>query len=103
MMKKVGEKMDINKLFANNVSYVLGQRKIKIGDFEREMGVSVGYFSRNRHANSSNAISITLAYKIAQKLELSLDELCSDIKLSDLERSAETYGFKLVPITEEDE
>ena len=43
-----------------------------------------------------------MAYKVAQKLNLSLDELCSDIKFTELERSAETYGYKLVPIIEGD-
>ena len=85
------------------MSYILGQRKMKVGDFEKAVGVSAGYFSRNRHLNSSNAISIALAYKVAQKLNLSIDELCSDIRLSELERSAETYGYKLVPIVEEEE
>jgi len=51
---------------------------LKLGDFERSIGVSVGYFSRTQRHNSTP--SLLIALEISKTLGVSLDYLCGGDK-----------------------
>lgn len=91
--------MTVNEIVAYNVKYLADKNKKKIGDVERQAGVCAGYFSRIRANNSD--ISLKVALKTAEVLNVSIDELCSDIKLKDLQKMASECGYKLIPIDTE--
>lgn len=61
----------INDIVHQNLKRIAKEKKIKVGQIEKEISVSVGYLSRKR-----SKLSIDQAFKIASILEISLDELC---------------------------
>ena len=88
--------MTINQTFAFNVCYLAKQKGLKIGDIEKQCEVSVGYFSRIKKNDSS--ISLDVAYKASQIFDVGIDNLCSDFVYNEISTTAETLGYKLVPI-----
>ncbi len=63
----------------DNIYYLAKEKNIKIGDLERNAGVSAGYLSRlNKEDNSTNP-GIEFLDAVARELEISLDALiCYD-------------------------
>lgn len=89
--------MTLDAIVVSNIKYFLQQRGAKIGDFEKQLGLGVGYFSRH-NKNEDGSISLALAVKIAKEFGITVDDLCSDIRLRDLQRTAAEYGLALVPL-----
>lgn len=100
-------KMNLDSIVVSNIKYFLQQRGLQIGDFEKKLGLCVGYFSRHnkniskQNKNRESSISLSLAVQIAQEFGITVDDLCSDIRLKDLQKTAEEYGLKLVPLDSE--
>ena len=67
-------KFDKNRLMYN-INCLIRDKGIKVGTFENEIGVSTGYLSRISKADNESVPGIDLIYKIAQKLEVSVDSL----------------------------
>lgn len=59
--------------FVINACYLLKQKGIKIGQFEKEIGISSGYISRCKSDNKK--ISLDLAIKISNTLGITIDEI----------------------------
>ena len=59
-----------------------------------------GLFSRKNKDDSS--MPIDKIYLIAQIFNVSMDDMCSNIALKELEENAKEFGYKLVPIGEEE-
>ncbi len=93
--------MTVNELVAFNIKYLASQKGLKLGDIERSVGVNVGYFSRKLRTDTS--IPLDIVYACSQILDVTIDELCGDIRLKELQECAEKCGYKLVPIDEGDE
>lgn len=55
-----------------NISIILAIRNINVGDMEKYIGVSQGYFSRMKKNRNTNFDNIA---KIAKFINVSLDEL----------------------------
>lgn len=86
--------------FYNNVRYLAKKNKIKLKDFERELGVSQGYFSR-----PSVSISLEIACKSAKLLNVTVNDLiCDDLfkneKVKQLEEEIERLNNELRVIKE---
>lgn len=86
--------------FYNNVRYLAKKNKIKLKDFEREIGVSQGYFSRNK-----GSVSLRIACKTANCLNVTLndllcDELIKSEKVKQLEEEIERLNNELRAIKE---
>lgn len=93
--------MTVNELVAFNIKYLASQKGLKLGDIERSVGVNVGYFSRKLRTDT--AIPLDIVYNCSQILDVTIDELCGDIRLKELQECAKSCGYKLVPIDEGDE
>ena len=95
--------MNLDAIVVSNIRYLLSQKGMRIGDFEKHLNLCVGYFSRHENEEvdkkkkDRGSISLALAYRISQEFGISIDELCSDIRLKELQKTAKEYGFKLVP------
>ncbi len=87
---------DLNKLFAFNVRYLAKKNGLKIGDVEAALNRSPGYFSRLDHGNGN--VSLDMAWLTARILKVSLDDLCTDIRLKEFRETAKELGYKLVKI-----
>lgn len=57
----------------DNIIFLVKHNNIPIGEFEREMGVSTGYFSRAR--KSGSAISAELLYTASRYFGITMDAL----------------------------
>lgn len=88
--------MTLNELVAFNVRYVAKRKGLKIGEIEKEVGVRIGYFSRKSQTDTSTSLEVI--YKTAKILDVSIDELCTDLRLKELNEVANECGYKLVPI-----
>ena len=91
--------MEINKLFSFNVRYLAQKKDLKIGDIEHAMGVSTGYISRLSYGTGN--VSLENAYTVSRILNVSLDDLCTDIRFKELEKTAGELGYRLVKIEPE--
>ena len=91
--------MDINRIVAINVYYLAKKKDMKIGDIENKLGVSTGYISRMK--NSGNNIPLKTAYELARILGITMNDLCSNLRLKEMENMAKELGYRLVPIEEE--
>ena len=89
--------MNLDAVVVSNIKYFLQQRGMKMGEFERLLHLGVGYFSRHVN-NKDGSISLVLAQRIANEFGITIDELCSDIRFKELERTAAEYGFRLTPL-----
>ena len=69
---------DFNKaVFFSNISFLLKERGMKIGEFETEAGVSPGYISRSSKEEGSSKPGIDFILKAASVLGVSVDALLS--------------------------
>lgn len=71
MSKKFNERR-----FYDNIYEIIDSKKLKIGELERAINVSVGYFSRRKQRK--NEMPLDKAYEIANYLGCSLDYLCNN-------------------------
>lgn len=94
--------MSINKLVSLNIRHLAKQKGIRIGDLEKQLGVRVGYFSR-KYLNDSEIVSLEIIYNAAKILETTIDDLCSDRALKEIEAIANEFGYELVPKGRSDE
>ena len=88
--------MTLNEIICANVRYLAKKNNMKIGDIEESINLCRGYFSRKDKDDS--AIPIDRIYLIAQIFNVSMDDMCSNIPLKELEENARDFGYKLVPI-----
>ena len=58
-----------------NINFLIKRKNIKIGELETELGVSTGYLSRLSKSDNDTVPNIDLIWKVAQKLEVSIDSL----------------------------
>jgi transcriptional regulator with XRE-family HTH domain len=89
--------MTMAELVVSNIRYLAKANKIKLGEIEKQCGVSVGYFSRKVSMDGAS-IPIHVAKQAAEILDVSLDELCTNFRYDRLKQEAEELGFRLVPI-----
>ena len=94
-------KMTLNEIICANVRYLAKKNKMLIGEVEESVNLCRGYFSRKNKDDSS--IPIDKIYLVAQIFQVSMDDMCSNIPLRELEETAKEYGYKLVPIDEVEE
>lgn len=88
--------MTLNEIICANVRYLAKKSNMKIGDIEESINLCRGYFSRKDKDDS--AIPIDRIYLIAQIFNVSMDDMCSNIAFKELEETAKSFGYKLVPI-----
>ena len=88
--------MTLNEIICANVRYLAKKNKMKIGDVEESVNLCRGYFSQKDKDDS--AMPIDRIYLIAQIFQVSMDDMCSNIALKELEENAKEFGYKLVPI-----
>lgn len=93
--------MTLNELVAFNVRYLAKQKHLKLGEIEKQVGVRIGYFSRKEKTDTSTSLEVI--YNTAKILGVTIDELCTDIRLKDLEETARECGYKLVPVEKKEE
>lgn len=89
-----------NDIFFKNISFLLKQNNLNIGDFEKSVGFSSGYISR---AKKQNSTSINFIVKASKIFGISIDELLTvDLKHKQIENNwAKIFGDDLC--TEEQE
>ena len=58
-----------------NINFLIKRKNMKIGELEAELGVSTGYLSRISKHDNDSIPNIDLIWKVAQKLEVSIDSL----------------------------
>lgn len=64
------------KLFLDNIQYLCRIKNIKLGELEKEIGSSVGYFARLKKEDGSySAPSIDKIFLISEKFNISIDYL----------------------------
>ena len=88
--------MTLNESICANVRYLAKKNNMKIGDIEESINLCRGYFSRKNKDDSS--MPIDKIYLVAQIFQVSMDDMCSNIPLKELEENAKEFGYKLVPI-----
>ena len=64
-----------SKKCINNIYYLIKDRNMKIGDVEKEVGVSTGYFSRLSKEDNQASPSMETLCALADLLGVSLDSL----------------------------
>ena len=92
--------MSISENIGINVKYLAKEKGLALGEVEKELGVSTGYFSRK--VDGSN-IPVQLAFNAAKLFGVSMDEFCSDIRFENLKKEAAELGYKLVRIEGDNE
>lgn len=68
-----------------NIKTIARVNGIKLGELERGIGLSIGYFSRVKHGKG---ISLYTAYRASQILECSLDIICDPNTANRLRKQA---------------
>ncbi len=67
----------------NNISVLIKEKGLKVGELENKVGISAGYISKMTKADSESMPGIDLIYKLAQELEVSVEALvCGDFNKS---------------------
>lgn len=79
---------DKNRLM-NNINTLIKERGMKIGSLETEIDISTGYLSRMSKEGNDTMPGIDLIWKLAQKLEVSVDSLV----MGDFQRSNDNLFF----------
>lgn len=77
------------KRLIDNVYALIKSRNLRIGDVERKIGVSSGYFSRLAKNENDVAPGLDVVYKLAQILEITVDSLLN----SDFTKSQENVAY----------
>ncbi len=91
--------MTTSQSIANNVYYLASKNEMNLGDVERAVGLSVGYFSRVR--NGKGRITADNAYALTQLFKVPFEDLYTDLRFNELEKEALEMGYRLVPVEEE--
>ena len=74
----------MNEKLVKNIKYLVKVKGLKLGDFEKEIGVAVGYLSRSKKEFD---IPFSRVMLIAEKLNVSLDYLVNmDVRQEELKR-----------------
>lgn len=63
---------ELKEIIFDNIEFILKNRKMKIGDFEKSTGVSLGYLAR---ARKSPTISFEFILKASSFLKISINDL----------------------------
>jgi len=93
---------DISKRFAENVVYILKERRIPIGDFETGLDVSIGLLSRI--SNGCQQMNLPRAYEISKKLDMSIEDILRvDPVREELTKQLESCNAELDNITQRKE
>lgn len=80
-----------------NIKRLCKKQKLKIGELEKEIGVSAGYFSRTTKVHGEKSIGIDKVLTIANKLDVTLDELLSEPPMfTNADKFAEVFGEKAI-------
>lgn len=67
---------DFNKsLLINNINFLMKRKGLKIGDVEKQIGVSAGYFSRICKEGNTTLPGIDFLYKLGNIIDAPLDAL----------------------------
>lgn len=74
-------KTNWNKIFFSNVKYVLRMNNIKVSDFERDLGLYVGYISRRCSGEHEN-ITLNVIVDIINALGVSFSDLVDPYRTS---------------------
>ena len=91
----MSRKAEINSdIFFKNISFLLKQKNLNVGDFEKLVGFSAGYISR---AKKQSFTSINFIVNAAQIFDVSIDDLLTvDLKQKQIENNwAEIFGNDL--------
>lgn len=62
-----------NQLLVENIRYLCKITNTKIGELEKRIGISAGYFSRLSHRNSD--ITINILYQVSEIFSISMNDL----------------------------
>lgn len=82
--------MEFDKnMLMNNINTLIKERGMKIGSLETEIDISTGYLSRMSKEGNDTMPGIDLIWKLAQKLEVSVDSLVT----GDFQRSNDNLFF----------
>lgn len=79
---------DKNRLM-NNINTLIKNKGLKVGAVETEVGISTGYLSRMSKSENDTMPGIDLVWKLAEKLEVSVDALVS----GDFDKSNDNLFF----------
>ena len=88
--------MDLNQIIAFNVKYLAKSRNMKIGDIEKQCGVRTGYFSIHA-AGHIESMPVQIVRKLAQIFDVSMDELCDNIRLKEMIEYLDECGYDVIP------
>lgn len=59
----------------NNINVLIKEKGLKVGEVENAVGISVGYLSKMTKSDKESMPGVDLIYKLAQKLEVSVEAL----------------------------
>lgn len=95
-----------SKKFVDNVRYLCGMREMSIGYLEKEIGVTVGYFSRYKN-NNTKVIPLNVAYSVSKIFECSIEELIEkdfrkETRIAVLENAIQSLSNELEKLKEGD-
>lgn len=76
-----------------NMSIILDIRKIPIGTIEKELGVSIGHFSRLKKKEASPSFEVMV--RVCKYLNVNIDDLIKDDFLSDIMSEIQEYQNKI--------
>lgn len=85
-----------------NIYDIAKEKGIKIGELEKEAGVSTGYLSRIAKEGNTSAISVDLLISISNRLGVSVERLILDTnEMSDSEKYISKFMDKLIQDTKD--
>lgn len=82
-----------SKTALKNIDIILKTRGIPIGTFEREIGVTVGYFSRFKKKEGFPSFEVIM--RACKYLGVSVDDLTNDDLIGDLINEIQEYKNKI--------
>ena len=96
--------MSITQNIINNVNTILKDRKMNKGDFEKQLGVSVGYLARTSASNTT--LTVDKLIKMSELLDVRLEDLCNrdytlESELTSIDDELERLAKKLEDLQKE--
>lgn len=91
-----------NSIFLANLSYLLREHNIRVGELEQILGISSGYISRTAKQGSAKKLSIDVVWKIAALFKVSLEDLLKK-NIATPESNSEIIARFLAKVTHETE
>lgn len=73
----------------NNITFLIKEKGLKVGELENSVGISAGYISKMTKAENESMPGIDLIYKLAQQLDVSVEALVN----GDFNRSNDNLLF----------